>query len=111
MMTPFSGISLIAHLLVIAIAKLVHAFSYSTPAPVRRPARPLSVFQRLAGVVASVAVIAVIFSIMSSAFVVALKTGVKEGSREPQVIFVKKQLVELKNWLQNDFVDGVALLN
>ena len=95
MKSPVSGLSLIIHLAIIALATLL-GFLIGTQ---RRDA-VTRVFAAQGGTVAhrailqmiSISIIVILGTLMLFATTVAIKTGIREGAREPQVIFVKREL-------------------
>ena len=106
MKSPFSGLSLVIHLVIIATATLVALLIGQ---------RRVEVFKRsvwTAGAVArypilmrtmSIMIIVALGLVMFIATTVAVQTGYREGSREPHMIFIKKEFAAL------EVASGVAL--
>lgn len=106
MMTPFSGLSLIIHLTVIGVGKIIDALRNRI---VRRPrALPESgqltnpIWSKIGGSIASVSIVLVLSAIMVTSFGVALQTSVREGASEWQRQAVANMVEELRYSLENN---------
>ena len=94
--TPFSGLSLIIHLLIIAVSSVVssvmllwkkdeeHAF-------VAVPAVADTYLRRRLKYGLSVFIMVLLFGIMLTSFIMVLATGARAGSSEPQVQYIRNE--------------------
>lgn len=97
-MSPFSGISLVMHLAIIGVGKIAGIF--------RKPARTVAPQSEIAvrtswllvGInrTASVLIVLAVFTVMLASFARAVRTGIREGAKEPQVQYVRGRITALK---------------
>lgn len=95
MMTPFSGLSLIVHLVVIGVGKLVILYKrfpktniYAKPR-LKFQGSKLALFLGFKSVV-SIIIVVSLTTLMLTSFGVAIQTGVREGSRESQRQYIQE---------------------
>ena len=96
--TPFSGLSLIIHLLVIWFSSLTSLFVWKKEKKVIESALTLDTIPRRVfkyGV--SALIIISISAVMLASFVIALTTGLREGSREWQVRYIKNEYAYVRD--------------
>lgn len=101
-MTPFSGLSLIVHLLIIGVANILKLiFGWDDISLMKegeknyRFPRFVHAFERIASVIIVVTVIgAVGFSTQ-----VAIKTGIREGRDEMHRMYAKEQVAKLPSFM------------
>jgi hypothetical protein len=92
--TPFSGLSLIIHLVVIGIAKAIGLVHKKKPGTVRQA--PTSM-RRGFDFAFSIGIILVVSSVMLFSFAIALTTSVREAQNDWHVKLVKNEWQELKD--------------
>ncbi len=107
--TPFSGISLITHLLIIGVANVRNMFSVKVTSPIKQPREHKPRFVKTK-IVLSHLIVATIFGTMFSSFTIAVRTGFREGQSEPQIIFIKKQISAVQKWTWSDFLGPIATI-
>jgi hypothetical protein len=103
-MTPFSGLSLIVHLLVIGVANTIKLiFGWNDISLMKegkknyRFPRFVHIFERIASVIIIITVIgAVSFSTQ-----VAIKTGIREGKDELHRMYASKKVAQLPAFLNS----------
>ena len=95
MLTPFSGLSLIIHLVVIGLAKISRIGRKKTTA--YKALRTPSVSRRRFNVAFSIGIMLAISSAMLFSFAIALSTSIRESGHEWHVQFAKKEWQELRD--------------
>ena len=95
MLTPFSGLSLIIHLVIIGLAKISRIVRKKTTG--YRAVRTPSVGRRRFNVAFSLGIIFTISSVMLFSFAIALSTSIRESEHEWHVQFVKNEWQELRD--------------
>lgn len=102
MITPFSGLSLIVHLTIIGISKIINLFRRADKDSMKfKEARTQTSARRIANNALSVLVITVIATLMMFSFGVALETGIREGSNEPHIEYLWQEYEYLRDSRQH----------
>ena len=95
-LSPFSGLSLLIHLLVIAIFTLLSFVLWKEKAVLQPVSVVEDTFLRRAlksGL--SVVIVLVLSAIMIVSFAIAVRTGFREGASEPHMIFIRREITQL----------------
>ena len=103
--TPFSGLSLVVHLLIIGVAKLAKLILKNNSKVFHMPIKVTNVWARYRGAVLpvlSIFVISIVTFAVSVSTTVAVRTGIREGARETHVEFISKRYASLER-LQKNF--------
>ena len=88
MLTPFSGLSLVIHLVVIAVASVFKKGGGATQRVTTQQILKHKTFKH----VLSICILIVVSSFMLLSFAIAVKTGIREGANEPHMIYVRQGL-------------------
>lgn len=92
MLTPFSGLSLITHLLVIGFASVFGLlFKKKSDTEVKGVLEETQTRMVLKYIL-SIFILVAVSSLMLLSFVIAVKTGLREGVNEPHMIYVREGL-------------------
>ena len=94
MLTPFSGLSLIVHLVVIGVAKLANIGKKKATDTYREP---FSTSRQGFKSALSIILLVTITSLMLSSFVIALMTSIREAQNEWHVEFIKNEWVNVRD--------------
>lgn len=103
-LTPFSGLSLIIHLLIIGIAIIIKTVIKKSGMVFRIPTRVASLWARYRIIVlpsVSISIIIIIGFGISASTIIALKTGLREGALESHSEFIHKRYVYLQEAREN----------
>ena len=91
-MTPFSGLSFIIHLIVIAVATAFGSLFGKKGGVVKKEQADISLITSVSKQALSILIIIVVSSFMFLSFFTALKTGVREGMDEPHIVYIREEL-------------------
>lgn len=104
MITPFSGLSLIIHLLIIGVAKVVKTIVRKTGIILRAPVRVVSMWDKHRAVLSpSISIFILVFVAfgVSASTMVAVKTGLREGAIESHREFIYNRYAFLQGAQRN----------
>ena len=96
MITPFSGLSLIIHLIVIAFGTVRGLLFKKKIRVLRKERKEETRMVLLSKSTLSVLIILAVTSFMFVSFFLAIKSGIHQGLQEPQIIYIREELAGLK---------------
>ena len=109
--TPFSGLSLIVHLVIIGFAKLMSLFPRKTAVTAAATRKAQGSWIKGMKIAGSHLIVVSIFAIMFASFGVAVKTGAREGAKEPHIKFIKHELAVVRAWPWQDLLSQATTQN
>jgi len=104
MITPFSGLSLIIHVLIIGIAKIAKVISKKSGKTFNMPRKFSNTWLQYRGIILptfSIFIIFFVISIVSVSTTIAMRTGIREGRRDLQLQFISNKYALLANMYKN----------
>ena len=104
-LTPFSGLSLIIHLTIIGVSSAINFLFVKKKLGDQKPSVAETPLRRYINCVISVLIILVITVLMSASFLIAIKTGIREGSREPQIRYLQRGFEHAKQYVRLNTVE------
>lgn len=99
MLTPFSGLSLIIHLLIIGVAKVIKTIIIKSGIILRAPVRVVTLWDKHSRVISpslSILIVVLVALGVSTGTTIAVKTGLREGAQESHSEFIQKRFADVQ---------------